>query len=155
MVNTSIVALWDREHSAKLYLDSWPDMVKNLYIYIYKYINSILYTFYITYTVHIYFGPTFCGIRKFLVQGWNPSCSCNLCQCSNDISLTCCATVGIPVRVFVLFFSFFRTALLVYESFQARDWMRAIAAGLCHSHSSAGSKPHLWPTLQLAAILDS
>ena len=35
------------------------------------------------------------------------------------------------------------------EGSQARGPIRATAAGLCHSHSSAGSKPHLQPTPQL------
>ena len=29
-----------------------------------------------------------------------------------------------------------------------------IAASLCHSHNNARSKPHLWPTPQLTAVLD-
>ena len=37
---------------------------------------------------------------------------------------------------------------------QARGRIEAIATGLCHSHSNAGSKPRLPPTLQLTAMLD-
>ena len=37
------------------------------------------------------------GIWKFLGQGSNPGCSCDLCHsCGNAISLTCCTRVGIP-----------------------------------------------------------
>ena len=32
--------------------------------------------------------------------------------------------------------------------------LRAAAAGLHHSHSHTGSKPHLWPTPELTAMLD-
>ena len=44
-----------------------------------------------------------------------------------------------------LFFSFFlfRAAPSVYGSSQARGQIRAAAAGLHHSHSNAGSEPHL------------
>ena len=39
---------------------------------------------------------------------------------------------------------------------QARGWFKAVAAGLCHSHSHSNirSKPHLQPTPQLIATLD-
>jgi len=43
---------------------------------------------------------------------------------------------------------------VAYGSSQARDWIRVAAAGLHHSHSNAGSKLHLQPTLQLVATLD-
>ena len=47
------------------------------------------------------------------------------------------------------FIYFFRAATAAHGSSQARDPMQAIAAALHHSHSNVGSKPHLWPTLQL------
>ena len=54
---------------------------------------------------------------------------------------------------FVLFcFLLFRPAPSAYGSSQARSWIRATAAGLCHSHSNTGSEPHLWPTPQLMAM---
>ena len=37
---------------------------------------------------------------------------------------------------------------------QARDGIGAIAAGLNHNYSNAGSKPHLQPMPQLAAMSD-
>ena len=57
------------------------------------------------------------------------------------------------------FFSFFcflifRAVLAAYGSSQARDWIRAVAAGLHHSHSNARSELCLWPTAQLTATLD-
>ena len=39
--------------------------------------------------------------------------------------------------------------LAAYGSSQAMGRIKAIAAGLCHSHSNAGSEPHLQPILQL------
>ena len=54
----------------------------------------------------------------------------------------------------ILFFAFFRVVPMLYGSSQTRDWIRAIAAGLCHSHSNVGSEPHLWPTPQLMITLD-
>ena len=54
------------------------------------------------------------------------------------------------------FFSFFlfRAVLVAYGGSQARGLIRAVAAGLCQSHSSARSEPCLRPTPQLGATLD-
>ena len=40
------------------------------------------------------------------------------------------------------YYFFFRAMLVAHESSQARRWIRAAAAGLCHSHSNAGSILH-------------
>ena len=48
----------------------------------------------------------------------------------------------------------FRAAPEAYGSSQARGQIKAAAAGLHHSHSNAGSEPHLRPMPQLAAMLD-
>ena len=53
------------------------------------------------------------------------------------------------------FFFFFRTTPMAYGGSQARGRIIAVAAGLCHSHSNAGSKQYLWPTSQLTATPDS
>jgi len=37
---------------------------------------------------------------------------------------------------------------------QARGPIGTVDASLCHSHSNAGSEPHLQPTPQLTATLD-
>ena len=47
------------------------------------------------------------------------------------------------------FFSRYRAIPATYGSSQARGQIRAAAAGLCHSHSNAGSEPHLQPMTQL------
>ena len=59
----------------------------------------------------------------------------------------------ISLLVTYSFFSFllFKAKPAAYGSSQARSWIRAAAAGLCHSHSNAGSEPHLWPIQQLMA----
>ena len=54
---------------------------------------------------------------------------------------------------FVLFFSLVTVPPAAYGSSQARGWIRAAAADLCHSYT--GSKLHLWPTLQLEATPDT
>ena len=41
-----------------------------------------------------------------------------------------------------------------YGSSQAKGWIRAVAAGLHHSHRNAGSKPHLQPIPWLWETLD-
>ena len=48
----------------------------------------------------------------------------------------------------------FRAAPAAYGGFQARGQIGAPAAGLHHSHSNAGSEPHLQPTSQLMAPPD-
>ena len=52
------------------------------------------------------------------------------------------------------FFFLFTTAPMAYGSFWARDGIGAIAADLRQSHIKVESEPHLWPTLQLAAMPD-
>ena len=42
----------------------------------------------------------------------------------------------------------------VYGGFQARGPIGAVAAGLCHSNSNAGSEPSLQPTPQLTSMPD-
>ena len=81
---------------------------------------------------------------------------------SRDIT-GCGAECGKPhtaypsVTIFFLsffFFLVFRAAPAAYGSSQARGWIRGTAAGLHHSHSNTGSKPHLRPTPQLTATPD-
>ena len=58
------------------------------------------------------------------------------------------------VFCFSIGFSFvcvFRATPSAYGSSQARGWIRAVAAGLHHSHSNARSQQRLRPTLQLTA----
>ena len=43
---------------------------------------------------------------------------------------------------------------MAYGGSQARGLIGAVASGLHHSHSNAGSEPHLQPTPQLTAMLD-
>ena len=54
----------------------------------------------------------------------------------------------------VIFFIFFRAAPEAHGGSQARGQIGAVAAGLHHSHSHAGSKPHLRPTPELTATPD-
>ena len=53
-----------------------------------------------------------------------------------------------------LFFLLFRATPVAYGSSQTGGPVRAVATGLCYSHSNAGSKPHLQPTPQLMATPD-
>ena len=56
---------------------------------------------------------------------------------------------------FFFFFAFLdRATPTACGGSQARGQIRATAAGLCHSHSNAGSEPCLRPTPQLMAMLD-
>ena len=65
------------------------------------------------------------------------------------------ATTGTPKLKFwaeIRSLTFFMTASMAHESSQAKGWIRAVSHS--HGHSRAGSEPHLWPALQLAAMLD-
>ena len=55
---------------------------------------------------------------------------------------------------FFFFFGLFRATLVAYGGSQARDQIRAIVAGLHHSHSNTRSEPRLRPTPQLTAMPD-
>ena len=56
--------------------------------------------------------------------------------------------------LFFFFFLLFRAAPTAYGGSQARGPIEAVAAGLRHSHSNAGSKPYLQPTPQVKATPD-
>ena len=64
-------------------------------------------------------------------------------------------SVSLACRLFLFFlFLLFRAIPTVYRSSQTRGWIRAVATGLCHSHSNTRSKLCLWPIPQLMAMLD-
>ena len=52
------------------------------------------------------------------------------------------------------FFFLFRATSIAYGNSQARSWIGGATASLHHSHSNAGSKLLLQPTLQLVAMSD-
>ena len=56
--------------------------------------------------------------------------------------------------LFFVFFAFSRAAPEAYGGSQARDVIKAVAAGLCHSHSNARSEPRLPSTPQVTATLN-
>ena len=51
-------------------------------------------------------------------------------------------------------FCLFRAMPMTYGDFQARGPIGAVATGLHHNHSNAGSEPCLWPTPQVTATTD-
>ena len=84
----------------------------------------------------------------------------NLC-CNNARSLNQCAGLRIefvapmkpkPLKSDSFFFGLFRAAPMAYGSSHARCQIRAVATGLCHSHSNARSKPCLQPAPQLSSL---
>ena len=58
------------------------------------------------------------------------------------------------LKLTFFFFLLFRAAPAAYGGSQARGLMGVAAASLHHSHSNAGSEPHLEPTPQLTAVSD-
>ena len=55
---------------------------------------------------------------------------------------------------YYLSFSLFRAAPMAYGGPKARSQIGAVAVSLHHSHSNAGSEPHLQPTPQLTMMPD-
>ena len=58
------------------------------------------------------------------------------------------------LNIFNIIICLFRAALEAYGGSQAWGQVGAVAAGLHHSCSNAGSEPHLRPTPQLTAMPD-
>jgi hypothetical protein len=58
---------------------------------------------------------------------------------------------GVPTYLFLVFS---RAAPEAHGGSQARGLIRAVAAGLLHSHSNAGPEPRLRPTPRLTATPD-
>ena len=58
------------------------------------------------------------------------------------------------IYLFIYLAFFFRATPAAYGSYQAMGQIGTAAAGLHHSHSNAGSEPHLQPTPQLTATPD-
>ena len=82
-----------------------------------------------------------------------------MCSHSKDFYSESSKTVKIYYAFLLFFFFFglfvfFRATPAAYGGSKARGSIRAVAAGLCQSHSSAGSKPCLQPTPQLMATPD-
>ena len=68
----------------------------------------------------------------------------------------CPQHVEVPRGNSIFLFCFvFRAAPAAYGGSQARGRIRATVEGLHHSHSNAGSKPHLQTTPQLMAMMES
>ena len=62
------------------------------------------------------------------------------------------ATIYLIIRLYC--FLFFRDTALAHGSSQVRGCIGDAAANLHHSHSNAGSEPHLWLTLVACQILN-
>ena len=73
----------------------------------------------------------------------------SLCP-SYDVSGNFIYFLFLLINLFFIFI-FFRAAPMAYGGPQARGQIGAIAAGLYHSYSNAGSEPHLRPTPQITA----
>ena len=56
--------------------------------------------------------------------------------------------------VYIFFLIFLRAAPMAYRGSQVRGPTGAVATGLHHSRSNAGSEPCLRPTPQLMAMMD-
>ena len=86
-----------------------------------------------------------------------PDCI-NLLGLQNDILILFLhLIVGMLLFIYLFIFCLFAiswAAPAAYGGSQARGVIGAVAAGLCQSHSNAGSEPRLQPTPQLTATPD-
>ena len=94
------------------------------------------------------------GYEKW--ENWGPfSLAGRACWFRKNSCIKLVGASGRSLCLFVcLFICFFRAAPAASGSSQARTWVGATAANLCHSHSNVGSEPHLQPTPQLTARPD-
>ena len=94
--------------------------------------------------------PSILSISKIWSISWLNTWNSFLYLCQCLLVPSCIMTLNIHL------YSFWGrgTAPVSHGISQARGWIGAAAASLCHSHSSAISEPHLQPTSQLVALLD-
>ena len=71
-----------------------------------------------------------------------------------ELSLIYIFVLNIQPLLYLFIYCLFRATLTAYGDSQAKGRIGAVAANLQHSHSNAGSKPHLRPTPQLTETLD-
>ena len=98
--------------------------------------------------IQIYYFVT---LYDVVVSEGVPNCSCTILRNSfflNDFN------DSVSSQVFFFFFFVFLATLLACGSSQSRGRIRAAAAGLHQRHSNTRSKPCLWSTLLLMAMLD-
>ena len=69
-----------------------------------------------------------------------------------EININFCSITTNSLMNFSVFF--FRAIPVAHGNSQAKGRIRAVAAGLCHSHGKAKSKPWVRPTPQLTATQD-
>ena len=69
-------------------------------------------------------------------------------------SFTSSIPIWMPCTFYFILFCLFTASLMENGGPQARGQIGATAAGLHHSHSNTGSKPHLLHTPQLMTMLD-
>ena len=113
----------------------------------------------------------FCSTRTQWVKGSSVAVSCGVGHRHNlDLALlwlrcrpaakaligplACEHPYAVSFALITNIICLFRAAPVAYGGSQARALIRAGAAGLCHSHSHAGSEPRLRPTPQLRATVD-
>ena len=75
------------------------------------------------------------------------------------MQIICVLSYGVVSKIYLFFFffglfAFSRAAPMAHGGSQDRGLIGAVDAGLCHSHSNAGSEQCLQPTPQLTATLD-
>ena len=129
---------------------SWSILLNTFSIFFFFILSSYFGIYYIYIYIYIYIYTLIIYVIMNLSYSlFNPS------PISNFLGKS---SMNFPNQLlnYISFFAFFRgsTTCVAYGSSQARDQIRAKAAGLHHSHSNAGSKPYLQTTSQLTATPD-
>ena len=103
--------------------------------------------------------PSFSELRWWKVRALPVNLLCSI-YFPALTSLSVCILFSYFCPLFLIFFKFifclfgfffFRAAPVTRGGSQAKGQIRAVGAGLHHSHSNGASEPHLQPTLQLTA----
>ena len=115
------------------------NLIQN-FSFIYAFIAFQNYKF--PYSFGLFLGYAY-SMWKFPGQGLNPRHSSNPSLCNDNArSLTHCIRRELPLFLFFCLFAFPRATPMAYGGSQARGQIGAVATGLHHSHSNAGSLTH-------------
>ena len=93
------------------------------------------------------------GMQKFLGQGLNLLTSSDPSHSSKDAISLIAELPGNSSILFHFLFSFYNCTCAIWK-FPGYGLNQSYSWGLYHSHDNTRSELNLWPTLQLAAMLD-
>ena len=104
-----------------------------------RYIINFIFSRFITYILILNYNSPFSKQKHVL----RTQVFCHICV--GYFAFVIFVVIVSLLLFLVLCFRLFRATPKAYGGSQARGWIRAIAAGLCHSYNNARSEPCLWP----------